>query len=76
MTELSWTRDWLDYCRRSRWDAQPLTLLVPRNYEHYNELEDEERSWNSRLRVFYVLGALIIGVAFVRERIAKVPSAV
>lgn len=25
MTELSWTRDWLDYCRRSRRDAQPLT---------------------------------------------------
>ena len=26
MTELSWTRDWLDYYPGSRWDAQPLTL--------------------------------------------------
>jgi hypothetical protein len=26
MTELSWTRDWLDYYPGSRWDAQPLTF--------------------------------------------------
>jgi hypothetical protein len=31
MTELSWTRDWLDYCRRSRWNAQPLTLRQTAN---------------------------------------------
>ena len=34
MTELSWTRDWLDYYPGSRWDAQPLTVkeIVPARY--------------------------------------------
>ncbi|MDI1240094.1 MAG: hypothetical protein PSV26_21645 [Polaromonas sp.] len=55
-------------------ELQSAGVLVPRNYKRYNELEDEERRWNSRLRIFYVFGALLVGVAFVRERSVKASS--
>ncbi len=57
-------------------ELQSAGVLVPRNYKRYNEIEDEERRWNSLLRIFYVLGAVLVGVAFVRERWAKASSAV
>jgi len=43
MTELSWTRDWLDYCRRSRWDAQPLTVRHVNSCFFTMVAVDEER---------------------------------
>lgn len=56
-------------------ELQSAATLVPRNYRRYNELEEEERRWNSRLRVLYVLGAFLIGAAFVRDRLSGKGSA-
>jgi hypothetical protein len=50
-------------------ELQSAGILVPRNYKRYGELEADERRWNLRLRVSYILGALLIATALVRSKL-------
>jgi hypothetical protein len=51
MTELSWTRDWLSYWQRSRWDGQTLTT---------EGVESPLFSTNGRLRMRKETVALLV----------------
>lgn len=52
-------------------ELQSANALISSYYAKYNTISEQEREANMWLRVFYIIGAALVGIAFARERFAE-----
>ena len=50
-------------------ELQSASRLASANNQHFSEIEAQKNFWGWLVRVFYVIGAGLIGFAFVRDRL-------
>jgi hypothetical protein len=56
-------------------ELQSASRLASANHQHFKEIEAQRDFWGWLVRVFYVIGAGLIGFAFVRSRLRPRDSA-